>query len=137
MAQTLHDAILAEEADVYIVNFANCDMVGHTGVLEAAIKAVEAVDAGVGKVLDALQAKGGFALVTADHGNADCMFAPDGSPFTAHTTALVPFIFADFANTGKKLKQEQGSLANISPTFLEIMGIPTPKEMIAPSLLEN
>ena len=80
VARTLAAAIDAGEADVYIVNFANCDMVGHTGVIPAAVAAVEAVDAGVGEVLAALERKGGFALVTADHGNADKMIAEDGSP---------------------------------------------------------
>lgn len=87
VAETLVAAIDNDEADVYIVNFANCDMVGHTGDLDAAIKAVEAVDSGVGAVVDAIKRKGGVALVTADHGNADCMIAEDGTPFTAHTTA--------------------------------------------------
>jgi 2,3-bisphosphoglycerate-independent phosphoglycerate mutase len=137
VAKALVDAINNDEADVYIVNFANCDMVGHTGVVDAAIKAVEAVDAGVGMVIDAIAKKGGVALVTADHGNADCMIAEDGSPFTAHTTAPVPLILFDGAHAGYSLKQKQGILANISPTLLEMIGINPPKEMTAESLLEN
>lgn len=139
VAQTLHDAILGDEADVYIVNFANCDMVGHTGIIDAAKNAVEAVDAGVGLVLDALKQKGGVALVTADHGNADCMLAEDGTPFTAHTTNKVPFICVDYrsdADDKYVLKQEVGSLANIAPTLLAMIGLEKPVEMTAESLLE-
>ena len=78
--------------DVVILNFANCDMVGHTGVMEAAVEAVEAVDECLGRVLSSVQKMGGVALVTADHGNAEQMAAPDGTPFTAHTTNVVPFM---------------------------------------------
>lgn len=137
VAETLVAAIDNDEADVYIVNFANCDMVGHTGVLDAAIKAVEAVDSGVGAVVDAIRRKGGVALVTADHGNADCMIAEDGTPFTAHTTAPVPFILVDGANKGYAFKDTRGILANISPTLLDMIGIPLPAEMTAESLLEK
>ncbi|BAK44450.1 2,3-bisphosphoglycerate-independent phosphoglycerate mutase [Eggerthella sp. YY7918] len=135
VAATLAAAIDANEADVYIVNFANCDMVGHTGIIPAAVAAVEAVDAGVGQVLAALKRKGGFALVTADHGNADKMLAEDGSPFTAHTTALVPFVFADYANTGRTLANDQGALCDIAPTLLELIGIGAPQAMTGKSLL--
>lgn len=137
VAETLVAAIDNDEADVYIVNFANCDMVGHTGDLDAAIKAVEAVDIGVGAVVDAIRRKGGVALVTADHGNADCMIAEDGTPFTAHTTAPVPLILVDAANKGYALKDTRGILANISPTLLDMIGIPLPSEMTAESLLEK
>ena len=137
VAETLVAAIDNDEADVYIVNFANCDMVGHTGDLDAAIKAVEAVDSGVGAVVDAIKRKGGVALVTADHGNADCMIAEDGTPFTAHTTAPVPLILVDGANKGYALKDTRGILANISPTLLDMIGIPLPSEMTAESLLEK
>lgn len=135
VAQTLHDAILNDEADVYIVNFANCDMVGHTGIIPAAIKAVEAVDSGVDLVLRALREKGGVALLTADHGNADCMLAEDGTPFTAHTTAEVPLVLIDGGNRGYALKNEKGALSNIAPTLLEMIGIDVPFEMTAASLL--
>ncbi len=135
VAHALAAAIRAEEADVYIVNFANCDMVGHTGVIPAAVAAVEAVDAGVGEVLAALEEKGGVALLTADHGNADRMLAEDGTPFTAHTTALVPFVLIDYAETGCSLRNERGALCNISPTLLELIGLPAPSEMTAASLL--
>ena len=136
VAATLAAAIDAGEADVYIVNFANCDMVGHTGVISAAVAAVEAVDAGVGEVLAALERKGGFALVTADHGNADQMLAEDGSPFTAHTTALVPLVLADFASTGRTLADRTGALCDIAPTLLELVGLDAPAVMTGTSLLD-
>ena len=135
VARTLAAAIDADEADVYIVNFANCDMVGHTGVIPAAVAAVEAVDAGVGEVLAALERKGGFALVTADHGNADKMIAEDGSPFTAHTTALVPLVLADFAGTGRTLDGSQGALCDLAPTLLDLVGLGVPAAMTGRSLL--
>ena len=135
VARTLAAAIDADEADVYVVNFANCDMVGHTGVIPAAVAAVEAVDAGVGEVLAALERKGGFALVTADHGNADKMIAEDGSPFTAHTTALVPLVLADFAGTGRTLDGSQGALCDLAPTLLDLVGLGVPAAMTGRSLL--
>ncbi len=135
VAEALVAAILDDEADVYIVNFANCDMVGHTGVIPAATAAVEAVDEGVGKVLDAIRQKGGFTLLTADHGNADKMLAEDGSPHTAHTTAPVPLVMIDETGCGFSLKQTEGKLADIAPTLLEAIGIPVPEQMDGSSLL--
>ena len=136
VAQTLSDAIDADKADVYIVNFANCDMVGHTGVLEAAIKAVEAVDSGICQVLAALERKGGVAIVTADHGNADVMVTETGDPCTAHTTNMVPMILVDYSGSQLALKQDaEGALCNLSPTLLDIMGLEIPAEMEAESLL--
>ena len=135
VAQALADAIDAGEADVYIVNFANCDMVGHTGVMDAAVQAVQAVDAGVAQVLAALERKGGVALLTADHGNADRMVAEDGSPHTAHTTALVPLALLDFAEAGYSLKDEVGALCNIAPTLLDMIGLQPPSQMEGTSLL--
>nr|WP_255396409.1 2,3-bisphosphoglycerate-independent phosphoglycerate mutase [Gordonibacter sp. An230] len=135
VARTLAEAIDADAADVYIVNFANPDMVGHTGVVSAAVAAVEAVDAGVGEVLAAIKRKGGFALVTADHGNADKMVSDDGSPHTAHTTAPVPLALADFAGTGRTLDSRQGALCDIAPTLLELMGLGAPAAMTGASLL--
>ena len=117
--------------DAIILNFANCDMVGHTGVFEAAVKAVETVDDCLGKVLDAVSKAGGVSLVTADHGNADQMTEPDGSPFTAHTTNPVPFIVV-----GEDVKlREGGRLCDIAPTMLELMGLPKPEEMDGVSLI--
>ena len=106
-------------------------MVGHTGVFEAAVKAVETVDDCLGKVLDAVSKAGGVSLVTADHGNADQMTEPDGSPFTAHTTNPVPFIVV-----GEDVKlREGGRLCDIAPTMLELMGLPKPEEMDGVSLI--
>lgn len=135
VARRLADALDADEADVYIVNFANCDMVGHTGSIPAAVQAVEAVDAGLSQVLAALERKHGVALVTADHGNADKMLAADGSPHTAHTTAPVPCILVDCAGRGLALRPEEGALCNLAPTLLEMIGLSVPKEMDGGSLL--
>ena len=135
VAQTLADAIDADAADVYIVNFANPDMVGHTGVIPASKAAIEAVDAGVAQVLAAVERKGGVAFVTADHGNADKMIADDGSPHTAHTTALVPFIFVDYADTGRDLDKRLGALCDITPTILDVIGMEQNELMTGTSLL--
>ena len=116
--------------DVIILNFANCDMVGHTGVLEAAVKAVETVDECVGKVVDATLKMGGIAMVTADHGNAEDMKQPDGSPMTAHTTNLVPFILC---GAGSELRT--GRLADIAPTILDVLGLACPPEMDGRTLI--
>ncbi|WP_283170990.1 2,3-bisphosphoglycerate-independent phosphoglycerate mutase [Curtanaerobium respiraculi] len=138
VADSLAQAIDDGKADVYIVNFANCDMVGHTGVIPAAVKAVEAVDAGIARVLAALKRKGGIALVTADHGNADVMIASDGSPHTAHTTSPVPLFLVDYAGLGKTLEapaDREGALCDIAPTLLEMIGVDAPGEMTGQSLL--
>ncbi len=135
VTEQLVEAIEADAADVYIVNFANCDMVGHTGVVPAAISAVEAVDEGVGRVLSAMARKGGVSFVTADHGNADKMRAADGSPHTAHTTAPVPFILVDETGAGYALSGEDGKLADIAPTLLSAIGLSIPPEMTGHNLL--
>lgn len=127
--------IEAGSADVYIVNFANCDMVGHTGSLEAAIKAVETVDSCLGKVLNTLNSKGGQALIIADHGNAEKMInTEDNTPHTAHTTFPVPMIL--FGRDDLKLKATQGSLKDVAPTLLELLDIKKPIEMTGNSLVE-
>ncbi len=122
--------------DVMILNFANPDMVGHTGVMEAATAAVHAVDECLGKVVEAIRRQGGRAIITADHGNCEQMFAEDGSPFTAHTTNPVPVILADDANKGATLRQG-GRLSDLSPTILGLMGLPVPAEMMGRSLIEG
>ena len=118
------------EYDVIILNFANCDMVGHTGVFEAAVKAAEAVDAGVAKVVEATAKMGGISLITADHGNAEHMMEEDGSPFTAHTTNLVPCCIV-----GVDVKLRDGRLADLAPTMLDLMGLNKPAEMTGETLI--
>jgi 2,3-bisphosphoglycerate-independent phosphoglycerate mutase len=120
--------------DVVIVNFANADMVGHSGKIEPTIKAVETVDACLGRIETAVRAKGGAILITADHGNAEMMIDPaTGGPHTAHTTNPVPFIvIADDAN--QYTLRTNGSLRDISPTLLGMMGLDEPKEMTGTDL---
>ncbi|MDM8302926.1 2,3-bisphosphoglycerate-independent phosphoglycerate mutase [Collinsella tanakaei] len=131
VTEKLVAAINEDRADFYIVNYANCDMVGHTGVFDAAVKAVEAVDDGLSRVIPAILAKGGFALITADHGNADHMFDVDAAgekhPFTAHTTNRVPFIVVDPA--AKLTGIEDGRLSDIAPTMLTLAGLEPSAEM--------
>ncbi len=127
--------ILSGAFDVMILNFANCDMVGHTGIMPAAEQAVRTVDACVGTLIGAIQSVGGRALITADHGNADQMVDPvTGEPFTAHTTNPVPLIVVDDALIGKQLA-EGGKLCDLAPTMLKLMGIAQPKEMTGRSLV--
>lgn len=125
-------AIKSGKYDMIILNFANCDMVGHTGIFEAAVKAVEAVDTCVGKVVDAILEMGGTALITADHGNADKMVDDDGEPFTAHTTNPVPFCVVGYDCE----LRDGGRLADIAPTMLQIMGLKQPEEMDGTSLIK-
>ena len=122
--------ILSGNYDVIILNFANCDMVGHTGVYEAACKAVSTVDECVGKVVDATSKMGGVSLITADHGNAERMVDTDGSPFTAHTTNLVPFYIV-----GANVTLRDGRLCDIAPTMLDLMGLEKPAEMDGQTLI--
>ena len=126
------EAIKSGKYDVIILNFANCDMVGHTGFFDAAVKAVETVDACVGRVVEATTEIGGVVLITADHGNADRMVDTDGSPFTAHTTNPVPFSVVGYPC---KLR-EGGRLCDISPTILRILGLAQPEEMDGKSIIE-
>ena len=118
--------------DVVILNFANCDMVGHTGVFSAAVTAVQTVDECVGKVLDKTMEMGGVFLLTADHGNADKLLDDDGSVFTAHTTNPVPFTVCGYPCQ----LHEDGVLADIAPTMLQILGLSQPKEMTGKSLIK-
>ena len=137
-AYEVTDRVLSEldtgKYDVMILNFANCDMVGHTGVFDAAVKAVKTVDECVKEVVDKILSMGGKAIVTADHGNADKMVDEDGNPFTAHTTNKVPFIVIDENLLGAKLK-DGGKLCDIVPTLLYLMKIEKPKEMTGESLI--
>ena len=136
VTDALERAIDSDAADVYIVNFANCDMVGHTGSIPAAIRAVEAVDAGLSRIIAAMSRKGGVALVTADHGNAEKMIGDDGiTPYTAHTLSRVPFCIAlgDAAFT----QCDDGRLADVAPTFVDLMGLAIPSAWSGRSLLEK
>ena len=118
--------------DVVILNFANCDMVGHTGVYEAACKAVSTVDECVNRVVEATSKMGGVSLITADHGNAERMIDEDGEPFTAHTTNLVPLYIV-----GASAQLRDGRLADIAPTMLDLMGLEKPAEMDGQTLILN
>ena len=120
--------------DCIILNFANPDMVGHTGVIPAAIKAVETVDNCIGKILKEIKKLGGALLITADHGNCDMMLTKDNKPITSHTTNKVPFILYGVENV--KLRSE-GALCDIAPTILELLNIKQPKEMTGKSLIEK
>ncbi len=127
-----------EDYDVVIMNYANADMVGHTGYFEAAVEAVEAVDECVGRVVNKISDMGGAVLITADHGNSDQMVDYDtGEPFTAHTTNPVPLIYVNDDNKDAKLLQEgEGKLADIAPTMLRLLGIDIPKEMTGEQLIK-
>ncbi len=126
------EQILSGKYDAVILNFANCDMVGHTGVFDAAVKAVEAVDECVGRVVEATEKMGGVTFITADHGNADCMVGEDGNPFTPHTTNPVPFCVVGYDCTLK----EGGKLADIVPSMLTVLGLEKPAEMDGESLIK-
>jgi 2,3-bisphosphoglycerate-independent phosphoglycerate mutase len=128
----LVQAIGTDLYDVVICNFANCDMVGHTGVFDAAVKAVETVDACVHDVVEAALAKGGVCIVAADHGNAEQMKLADGSPMTAHTTNPVPCMVIGAGNVSLR---GDGKLSDIAPTMLEFLDIPKPVEMTGTSLI--
>jgi len=136
-AYEVTDALLAEldkdKFDVVILNYANPDMVGHTGVLPAAIKAMEAVDECVGKVVEKVLALGGSVCITADHGNLEKMAEADGVPHTAHTTNVVPFILV----SKEEYKLHNGILADIAPTMLELLKIEKPAVMTGSSLIEK
>ena len=120
--------------DVIILNFANCDMVGHTGVFSAAVRAVETVDTCVNRFVSKILEVGGVVLLTADHGNAEKMTFEDGSPCTSHTTNLVPFSVIGDDYIGSKLKENR-ALCDVAPTMLEILGLRQPEEMTGESIL--
>ncbi|HEY0370318.1 MAG TPA: 2,3-bisphosphoglycerate-independent phosphoglycerate mutase, partial [Chthoniobacterales bacterium] len=134
-ARELTDEVLARMADydLIILNFANPDMVGHTGVVEAGVKAVETIDECVSRIVPKLLSLGGKALITADHGNCELMRNPDGSPNTAHTTNLVHLIYV--ADDADQFEVEDGILADVAPTLLFLLGLPKPAEMTGHNLL--
>ncbi|HEY5973971.1 MAG TPA: 2,3-bisphosphoglycerate-independent phosphoglycerate mutase [Geobacteraceae bacterium] len=123
-----------DKYDVIVLNFANADMVGHTGILPAAVKAIEAVDECVGRLVASVLAKKGQVIITADHGNAEKMVDENGGPHTAHTTDRVPLILVD--DSRKSCRLSPGVLADIAPTMLQLLGLPQPAEMTGKSLLE-
>lgn len=136
-AYELTDALIkeiqADKIDAILLNFANPDMVGHSGMLEPTIKAIETVDECLGKIVDLILEKGGYCLITADHGNADEVVTLEGEPMTAHTTNPVPVIVT---KKGVELR-EGGILGDLSPTMLELLGLPQPKEMTGKSLIQK
>jgi len=125
-------ALEGGEYEFVVVNYANADMVGHSGVIAAAVAAVEAVDACLGRVTEVVARHGGVCLITADHGNSDHMLEPDGTPNTAHSTNLVPFI----ATAAGTRVRAGGRLCDLAPTVLALLGIPQPGEMTGAGLLE-
>jgi 2,3-bisphosphoglycerate-independent phosphoglycerate mutase len=127
-------AIDSGRFDLIVLNFANMDMVGHTGIMEAAIKAVETVDSCVGKIVKKILDAGGQILITADHGNSECMLTEDGEPVTAHSSNPVPLLLVQEGDDKLGLR-EGGALSDLAPTLLDMMGIPTPPEMTGRSLL--
>jgi 2,3-bisphosphoglycerate-independent phosphoglycerate mutase len=137
VCEVVLERLASDKYDVMVINFANPDMVGHTGVLDAAIKAAETVDSCVGRILDKVKEIGGSAIITADHGNFERMWDTEtNQSHTAHTVGDVPFIIFDDRYKGRKLRQG-GSLADVGPTMLEIMGLPQPEEMTGKSLIEK
>lgn len=133
VTDTVIEQIESKKHDVIILNYANCDMVGHTGVFNAAVKAVEAVDTCVGRVIEAMEKVNGVTIITADHGNADKMMDANNLPFTAHTTNPVPFCIIGYPCT----LSSGGNLADIAPTMLEILNLPKPTEMTGKSIIAD
>ena len=134
LTQRAVEAIDSGKYDLIVLNFANADMVGHTGVLPAAVKAVEAVDRGLGRIAEAIERAGGALLVTADHGNAETMFDPQtNGPHTAHTLNVVPVVLSGVEN----VHLHDGRLADIAPTLLQLMGLPQPAAMTGHSLIDG
>ena len=135
-AYELTDALLKEiqddKFDAIILNFANPDMVGHSGMLEPTVKAIETVDECLGKIVDLILEKGGSAIITADHGNADEVITPEGDPMTAHTTNPVPVIVT---KNDVELR-DGGILGDLAPTMLKLLGVEQPEEMTGKSLIK-
>ena len=133
LTDELVGAIKSQKFDVIICNYPNGDMVGHTGVYDAAVKACEAVDHSIGRVVEALEEVGGECLITADHGNAELMVDPDsGSPHTAHTSEPVPFIYFGRHASARK----GGTLSDVAPTMLHLMGMEQPSEMTGKTIIQ-
>jgi 2,3-bisphosphoglycerate-independent phosphoglycerate mutase len=121
--------------DVIIMNYANADMIGHTGILPATIEAIKVLDECLARIVDRVIQKEGVVMITADHGNAEKMICPEtGSPFTAHTTNKVPFVLVAESYKDQSLRQN-GSLRDIAPTLLSLMGLEIPAEMTGTSLI--
>ena len=136
VARQVSEAVASGRYDFILVNFANPDMVGHTGFLDAAIRAVEAVDAGLGQIVEAVRAAGGALLVTADHGNCEQMVDDEGRPHTAHTTNPCPLYFADFRpGAARRELRSGGRICDVAPTLLELLGLTPPAVMTGRSLL--
>lgn len=133
VADAMVEEIKSGKYDAIMLNFANPDMVGHSGMLEPTIRAVEATDENLGRVVDAILEQDGYAIIFADHGNADTMLTPEGLPHTAHTTVPVPVIVTKKGVTLRK----DGILADVAPTMLELLGIPQPAEMTGKSLIQK
>ena len=133
VGDALYNSIINDENDAIILNFANPDMVGHSGMLEPTIKAIEAVDENLGKVVDAILEKGGSAIIFADHGNSETMITPEGTPHTAHTTVPVPVIVTKKGIT----LREGGRLADVAPTMLDLLNVEKPAEMTGETLIEK
>jgi 2,3-bisphosphoglycerate-independent phosphoglycerate mutase len=137
VTEKLVAAIKSGKYDVIICNLVNCDMVGHTGVWDAVLKAVETVDGSIGQVADAVRSVGGAAIITADHGNAEEKIDAKGNTLTAHTLNDVPLILVCDEPEIKGTKLRKGILSDVSPTILELLGIPKPKEMTSSSLISH
>jgi 2,3-bisphosphoglycerate-independent phosphoglycerate mutase len=142
VARLFEVGFASDDVDFAVVNFANPDMVGHTGVIPAAIRACEAADAGLARVVAAVHARGGVAIVTADHGNAERMLTDDGMPHTSHTTSLVPFIVVpasgiDGEPAPIRFNVQGGRLADVAPTVLDLLGLAQPAAMTGSSLLQR
>ena len=136
VARSVVDAIASDKYDFVLVNFANPDMVGHTGDLPAAIRAVEAVDTALGSLVTAVKDKHGALIVTSDHGNCEQMKDDKGRPHTAHTTNRVPLIYMNDADKGAKLR-DGGRISDVAPTMLSILGLEQPAAMTGVSLLDR
>jgi 2,3-bisphosphoglycerate-independent phosphoglycerate mutase len=135
VAQATQEAVRSGKYDFVLVNFANPDMVGHTGVLDAAIRAVESVDTGVGAIVEATRTQGGAVIITADHGNCELMRDPaSGQPHTAHTLNPVPLLYVNDSDR-KVTIRSGGRICDVAPTMLELLGLPQPREMTGKSLL--